>query len=72
MIAIQKIAITSCNNQRNESKFSVITACQRGNVAQGASEDGKPGNVTLKYDIEPLPGDLQSEQRFFHGNFQLL
>lgn len=34
---------------------------------QGASEDGEPANVAMKYDIEPLPGDHSAEQRFFDG-----
>ena len=36
-------------------------------VLQGDADEEKPGNVTLKYDIEPLPCDLTSEQRFFEG-----
>lgn len=36
-------------------------------TCQGDAEEEKPGNVTLNYDIEPLPFDLTPEQRFFEG-----
>lgn len=39
-------------------------------TCQGDAEEEKPGNVTLNYDIEPLPFDLTPEQRFFEGRVQ--
>lgn len=38
-----------------------------GSRCQGDAEEEKPGNVSLKYDLEPLPFDLTPEQRFFEG-----
>ena len=43
--------------------------CLQWDALQDASEVGKPDNVTLKYDFEPLPSDFHSEQRFFHGEW---
>ena len=39
-------------------------------ASQGNEEAEKPGSVTLKYDIEPLPSDMTAEQRFFEGENQ--
>ncbi len=40
-------------------------------ASQGNEEAEKPGSVTLKYDIEPLPSDMTAEQRFFEGENQI-
>ena len=42
----------------------ILYACQ-------GHQEGKPGNVSMKYDIEPLPAGVTPEQRFFEGGDQL-
>ncbi|DBA76325.1 TPA: hypothetical protein ACH3X1_010037 [Trebouxia sp. C0004] len=39
----------------------------KGFAIEGNAEAAKPGSVTLKYDIEPLPSDMTAEHRFFEG-----
>ena len=38
-----------------------MTSCLQGDT------DSAPGNVVMQYDVEPLPPDLTTEQRFFEG-----
>ncbi|KAL3141961.1 hypothetical protein ABBQ32_004607 [Trebouxia sp. C0010 RCD-2024] len=72
MTAVEAEDVVSCVQAMLELSSMVAPRTHvdlrlKGFALEGDTEEEKPSNVSLKYDIEPLPLDLTPEQRFFEG-----